>query len=143
MSEEFLKMKKSTIDNCKIIELPKFQDNRGIISIIESRKNISFDIKRVYYLHDVPIGSERGGHAHKKLQQLIIALKGSFEITLNDSVSKKTIQMDCSDYGLYLPSMIWLKIYNFTTDTVCLVLASEYYDKNDYIYNLRNYKSLK
>lgn len=136
-------MKKSTIDNCKIIKLPKFQDNRGIISVIEGRNNISFDIRRIYYLYDVPRGLERGGHAHRKLQQFIIALTGSFDIIINDSVSKKTIHLNCSDYGLYLPSMIWQNINNFTFGSICLVLASEYYDKNDYIDIFSDFKSLK
>lgn len=131
-------MKKSTVDDCKIIELPKIQDNRGNISFIEGNEHIPFDIRRVYYLYDVPGGAKRGGHAHKELQQLIIAITGSFDVVINDGVSKKRIQLNQSHYGLYLPTMIWRKLDNFTSGSVCLVLASEKYDENDYI---RNYKT--
>jgi len=120
------------IENCNIVDLPKINDPRGNLTFVESSRNIPFDIQRVYYLYDVPEGAERGGHAHKELHQLIIAVAGSFDIHLDDAQSKKTIHLDSSHKGLYVCPMIWREINSFSSGAVCMVLASEYYDELDY-----------
>jgi len=120
------------LNTCQIFDLPRINDPRGNLSFIEANRHIPFDIRRVYYLYDVPGGAERGGHAHKALHQLIIAMSGSFDIHLDDGYAKKTIHMNRSYYGLYVCPMIWREIDNFSSGAVCMVLASEYYDELDY-----------
>lgn len=120
------------IENCNILELPRIGDPRGNLTFVEGGKHIPFDIRRVYYLYDVPGGAERGGHAHKALHQLIIAMSGSFDIHLDDGAGKKTIHMNRSYNGLYVCPMIWREIDNFSSGAVCMVLASDYYDEQDY-----------
>ena len=120
------------IDKCKIMDLPIINDPRGNLTFVEAGRHIPFDIRRVYYLYDVPGGSERGGHAHKELHQLIIAMSGSFDIHLDDGHAKKTIHMNRSYYGLYVCPMIWREMDNFSSGAVCMVLASNYYDETDY-----------
>lgn len=120
------------IDKCKIIELPRINEPRGNLTFVESKRHIPFAIQRVYYLYDVPGGAERGGHAHKALHQLIIAMSGSFDIHLDDGYSKKTVHMNRSYNGLYVCPMIWREIDNFSSGAVCMVLASDYYDELDY-----------
>jgi len=120
------------IEDCRIIDLPKINDSRGNLTFIESTRHIPFSIQRVYYLYDVPGGSERGGHAHKALHQLIIATSGSFDIHLDDGYSKKTVHMNRCHYGLYVCPMIWREMDNFSSGAVCMVLASNYYDESDY-----------
>jgi hypothetical protein len=122
----------SLLEKCKIIDLPKINEPRGNLTFVEGRRHIPFDIKRVYYLYDVPGGSERGGHAHIALHQLIIAMSGSFDIHLDDGISKKTMHMNRSYYGLYVCPMIWREIDNFSSGAVCMVLASEFYEESDY-----------
>jgi dTDP-4-dehydrorhamnose 3,5-epimerase-like enzyme len=120
------------IEHCKLIDLPKIADPRGNLTFVESDRHIPFPIRRVYYLYDVPGGAERGAHGHRELQQLIIAMSGSFDIHLDDGFGKKTIHMNRSYYGLYICPMIWREIDNFSSGAVCMVLASEYYDERDY-----------
>lgn len=120
------------IQDCKIVELPKIDDPRGSLTFIEANRHIPFLFQRVYYLYDVPGGAERGGHAHKALHQLIIAMSGSFDIHLDDGLEKKTVHLNRSYYGLYVPPMIWREIDNFSSGSVCMVLASDYYDELDY-----------
>jgi dTDP-4-dehydrorhamnose 3,5-epimerase-like enzyme len=120
------------IEQCRIIELPKISDPRGNLTFVEANRHIPFDIKRVYYLYDVPGGSERAGHAHKQLQQLFIAMSGSFDIILDDGDQKIKYHMNRSYYALYVSSMIWRNLDNFSSGAVCMVLASEYYDESDY-----------
>jgi dTDP-4-dehydrorhamnose 3,5-epimerase-like enzyme len=124
-----------SIENCKILQLPRIEDPRGNLTFIESNRHIPFDIKRVYYLYDVPGGAERGGHAHKALHQMIIAIAGSFSIHLDDGFNKETIHMNRGYSGLYVCPMIWREIDNFSSGAVCLVLASDYYDEADYFRN--------
>ena len=120
------------LNKCKIIELPKISDPRGNLTFVESQHHIPFDIKRVYYTYDVPGGAERGGHAHKELKQLIIAMSGSFDITLDDGFEKKTFHLNRSYFGLYVNTMVWREIDNFSSGSVCMVLASELYSEADY-----------
>ncbi len=121
-----------SLEECKIIEFPKIEDRRGNLTFLESGRHCPFDIKRVYYLYDVPGGAERGGHAHKDLEQLIIAASGSFDVVLDDGHQKKTFQLNRSYYGLYVPRMVWRELVNFSSASVCLVLASNYYTEDDY-----------
>lgn len=127
------------IDLCRTIELPKITDPRGNLTFVESGHQIPFDIQRVYYLYDVPGGSERGGHAHKALSQLIIAMSGSFDVVLDDGVKKKRVHLSRSYYGLYVCPMIWRELDNFSSGSVCMVLASNLYDESDYFRNYDDY----
>lgn len=127
-------------NKCKIIELPKITDKRGNLTFIEGNRHIPFDIKRVYYLYDVPGGEERGGHAHRSLQQFIIAANGSFDVILDNGTTKMRFHLNRSYYGLYIPKMIWRELDNFSSGSVCVVLASEYFDEDDYI---RDYQTFR
>jgi dTDP-4-dehydrorhamnose 3,5-epimerase-like enzyme len=120
------------IDDCKIIDLPMIKNPKGNLTFIEAGRQIPFDIRRVYYLYDIPGGEERGGHAHRALHQLIIAMSGSFDIRLDDGRAEKTVHMNRSYYGLYICPMIWREIDNFSSGAVCMALASEFYDEADY-----------
>lgn len=120
------------LKNCRIIELPRIQDHRGNLTFIESGRHIPFDIKRTYYLYDVPGGATRAAHGHKVLHQLMIAMSGSFDVTLDDGIEKKVFHLNRSYYGLYIPPMIWRDLDNFSSGAVCMVLASEYYDEREY-----------
>lgn len=122
-----------SLNDCKIIELPKISDPRGNLSFIEGGQHIPFDIKRVYYLYDVPGGSDRGSHAHKNLHQFIVAMSGSFDVVLDDGVGKRRFHMNRSYYGLYVSPMKWRDLDNFSSGAVCMVLASEHYEEADYI----------
>ncbi len=124
-----------SIDRCNLFNLPKIQDPRGNLTFIEGGNQVPFDIKRVYYLYDVPGGSERGGHAHKDLHQLIIAMSGSFDVLLDDGSHKKRMHLCRSYYGLYVCPMIWRELDNFSSGSVCMVLASNRYDEADYYRN--------
>ncbi len=121
-----------SINDCKIIELPKIHDVRGNLTFIENSRHIPFDIQRAYYLYDVPGGAERGGHAHKGLHQLIIAMSGSFDVILNDGGGQTRFHLNRSYYGLYVCPMIWRELDNFSSGSVCMVLASNFYDEADY-----------
>lgn len=122
-----------SIADCRIIELPKISDPRGNLSFIEGGRHVPFDIKRVYYLYDVPGGSDRGSHAHKSLHQFIVAMSGSFDVVLDDGREKKRFHLNRSYYGLYVCPMMWRDLDNFSSGAVCMVLASTYYDAGDYI----------
>lgn len=124
---------KGPLSECRKIDLPKVEDERGNLTFIEQSNHIPFDIKRVYYLYDVPGGERRGGHAHKELEQFIIAANGSFDLILDDGYQEETFHLNRSYYGIYLPKMMWRELENFSSGSVCLVLASDYYDEDDYI----------
>jgi len=124
-----------TIKDCRIIDLPKIADHRGNLTFIEADRHIPFLIQRVYYLYDVPGGAERGGHAHKEMHQLIVAMSGSFDVVLDDGSEKKRFHLNRSYYGLYVCPMIWRELDNFSSGSVCLVLASNLYDEGDYYRN--------
>lgn len=121
------------IDDCRIINLPKIADPRGNLTFVEGGRNIPFEIRRVFYLYDVPGGESRGGHAHRKCQQFIVAMSGSFDVIVDDGENRRTFTLNRSYYGLYLPSMIWREMANFSSGSVCMVLASEFYDESDYL----------
>jgi len=120
------------LEDCRIIELPKISNPQGNLTFVEGNSQIPFDIQRVYYVYDVPGGAERGGHAHKDLHQLIIAMSGSFDITLDDGKDKKKFHLARSYYGLYVCPMIWREIDNFSSGSVLMVLASNKYSEDDY-----------
>lgn len=124
-----------SISDCRIIDLPKISDPRGNLTFIEGGEHIPFDIKRVYYLYDVPGGAERGAHGHRKLQQFIVAMSGSFDVILDDGFETKTVHMNRSYYGLYVCPMMWRDITNVSSGAVLMVLASEFYDESDYFRN--------
>lgn len=128
------------LEDCRIIDLPKISEPRGNLTFVEGDNHIPFDIKRVYYLYDVPGGAERGAHGHKRLQQLVIAMSGSFDVVLNDGVNQKRFHLNRSYYGLYVCPMMWRDITNISSGAVCLVLASDCYDEADYYRDYTEFK---
>lgn len=127
----------------KIIELPKISDPRGNLSVIEEFKDIPFKIERTYWIYDVPGGEARGGHAYKENEEFIVALSGSFDVILDDGITKQTFSLNRSYYGLYVPSRIWREMLNFSTNSLALVLASTKYNPKDYIYDYDMFKLLR
>ena len=125
----------------KQIQLPKITDQRGNLTFIEGNNHIPFTIKRIYYLYDVPGGESRGGHAHKKLEQLIIAVNGSFDVILDDGETKQRFHLNRSYNGLYVAPKTWRELDNFSSGSVCLVLASECFDESDYIRDYEDFKN--
>jgi len=125
----------SSIDQCKIIDLPKINDPRGNLTFIESEKHIPFEIKRVFYIYDVPTGESRGAHAHHTLKQFIICLAGSFDVNVDDGSKKKVIHLNRPWQGVFIPPRIWDSEANFDPGSVCLVLSSDMYNEKDYIRN--------
>jgi hypothetical protein len=119
--------------NSRIIDLPKIVDKRGNLTAIEANQDIPFAIKRVYYVYDIPGGESRGGHAHKQQQEFIIAASGSFDAILDDGMHKHRYHLNRGYYGLYVPQVIWRDLDNFSTGSVCLVLASDHFDEADYV----------
>lgn len=121
-----------SVHDCKIIELPKITDQRGNLTFIESGRHMPFEMKRIYYLYDVPGGAARAAHGHRNLHQLMISLSGSFDVTLDDGKEKKVFHLNRSYYGLYIPPMMWRDLDNFSSAAVCMVVASDFYDESDY-----------
>jgi len=122
----------TTLTDIQIIEIPKIEDTRGNLSVIED-KVIPFEMKRVYYLYDVPSGAERGGHSHKKQQEFLVALSGSFDVVLKDGNEHKTVTLNKPNVGLLIPNGIWRELQNFSSGSVCLVVASDVFEEEDYI----------
>lgn len=121
-----------SLKECKLIELPKISDPRGNLTFVEGGKHVPFEIKRIYYLYDVPGGAQRAGHAHKSLHQVLVALSGSFDIKVDNGFSQIKFHLNRSYQGLYIPAMVWRDIDNFSSGAVCLALASTYYDESEY-----------
>ena len=132
-----------SISDCSIIELPKISNRAGNITPVHSGVNVPFDIKRVFYLYDIPGGESRGAHAHKNCHQFLVAASGSFEVMFDDGLNKKTVQLNQPYYGLHIPPMIWACELNFSSGAICLVLTSELYDANDYLRDYNQYLNLK
>ncbi|HEX2273354.1 MAG TPA: FdtA/QdtA family cupin domain-containing protein [Acidimicrobiales bacterium] len=120
------------VESCRIINLPKVHDPRGNLTFIEGTRHVPFEIRRLYYLYDVPGGESRAGHAHRHLEQFIIAASGSFDVLLDDGTAKHRFSLNRSYFGLYIPPLIWREIENFSSGSVCLALASEFYEESDY-----------
>lgn len=135
--QEAEQMRSARVKDCQVVNLPKIADPRGNLTFIESGKHVPFDVKRVFYLYDVPGGESRGGHANRACRQFIVAMSGSFDVIVDDGCERRTIGLNRSYYGLYVPNMIWRELDNFSSGSVCLVLASDFFDESDYI---RNYK---
>lgn len=137
-------MRGMIIDDCKLVQLDKHHsDRKGNLSVVEGGKDVPFEVKRVYYLYDVPGGESRGGHAHKALYQLIVAVSGSFSVTLDDGVDKRTFVLNRPYQGLLVVPGIWRTLDDFSSGAVCMVLASEKYDEMDYVREYEEFLSLK
>jgi hypothetical protein len=121
------------INDCRILPLPKIPDDRGNLTFIEESKPVPFTIHRTYWIYDVPGGEARGGHAYRELQEFFVALSGSFDVVLDDGVNRKIVSLNRSYFGLYVPNMIWRHLENFSTNAVCMILASSPYSEGDYI----------
>jgi len=134
---------KNSVYDCVILPLNKIHNSAGNITIVEGQKNVPFDVRRIYYLYDIPGGAARGGHAHKELYQLIIAASGSFDVLLDDGQNKKIVTLNRSDYGLMIVPGIWRELMEFSSGAICLVLASQTYDNNDYIREYSVFLELK
>ena len=134
---------KNSVYECVIMPLSKIHNRAGNITIIEGCINIPFDIKRIYYLYDIPGGEDRGGHAHRELYQLIVAASGSFNVLLDDGQNKKIITLNRPDYGLMVVPGIWRELLEFSSGAICLVLASHKYDANDYIRDYDDFVNIR
>lgn len=134
---------KSSVYDCVILPLNKIHNRAGNITIVEGQKNVPFDVKRIYYLYDIPGGEDRGGHAHKELRQLIVAASGSFDVLLDDGTNKKIVTLNRPNYGLLVVPGIWRELMEFSSGAICLVLASEVYSEDDYLRDYPDFIELK
>ena len=132
-----------TVEDCRIIELPRFLDARGNLSFVEQNNHIPFEIKRTYWIYDVPGGEERGGHAFRQNEEFIVALSGAFDVVVDDGQHKKTFSLNRSYYGLYVPNGLWREMNNFSTNSFALEFGSTHYDKSDYIRGYDEFLKLK
>ena len=132
-----------TVDDVRIIELPKFLDARGNLSFAEQNNHIPFEIKRTYWIYDVPGGENRGGHAFKQNEEFIVALSGAFEVIVDDGNQKKRFTLNRSYYGLYVPAGLWREMENFSTNSLALEFGSIHYDEKDYVRSYDEFKKLK
>jgi dTDP-4-dehydrorhamnose 3,5-epimerase-like enzyme len=121
------------VSGCRILDLPVVRDQRGNLTVIEATKHVPFEIRRIFYLYDIPAGEHRAGHAHKTLAQVLVALAGSFDVIIDDGRQQQTVTLNRPFIGLYLPHLVWRDIQNFSAGSVCLALASDHYDEADYI----------
>lgn len=133
----------STVNDVRVVELPKFLDARGNLSFVEQNNHIPFEITRTYWIYDVPGGEERGGHAFKENQEFIVALSGAFDVMVDDGFTKKTFSLNRSYYGLYIPAGLWRIIENFSTNAFALEFGSEHYSEEDYVRNYGDFLKLK
>jgi dTDP-4-dehydrorhamnose 3,5-epimerase-like enzyme len=129
-------------EKCRIVNFPKITDARGNLSFVEEHRQVPFEIKRVYYLYDVPSGATRGGHAHKALEQVVIALSGSFDVVLDDGYSRRKFFLNRPHYGLYIPPGIWRELENFSSNSVALSLVSQVYTESDYVRDYGIFKNM-
>ena len=129
------------LSDCRIIELPKIPDDRGNLSFFENNKQLPFEISRVYWIYDVPGGEVRGGHAYENLQEVIIALSGSFDVLLTDGISEKKFTLNRSYYGLYIPKMIWRSLENFSTNSLAFIATDHLYEEKQYIRDFDEFKN--
>ncbi len=136
-------MKNNSVYDCAVVDLSKIQNSSGNITVVENGSNIPFDVKRIYYLYDVPGGQQRGGHAHYKLEQYIIAASGSFDVLLDDGKNKKKITLNRPNFALHIVSGLWRELHNFSSGSISLVLASEKYEEKDYIRDYYDFLKLK
>ena len=136
-------MRKATVFDCTMVTLPINHQTNGNLTAVSNSNQVPFDIKRVYYLYDVPGGFSRGGHGHKELQQLIVALSGSFDIIVDDGNVKRTFHLSRPNMGLYMPSGLWRELDNFSSGSICFVLASHEYDENDYFRDYEKFTAWK
>lgn len=132
-----------TVEDVKIVELPKFADPRGNLSFVEQLNHIPFEIKRTYWIYDVPGGENRGGHAFKENEEFIVALSGAFDVIVDDGENKKMFTLNRSYYGLYVPAGLWREMENFSTNSLALEFGSIHYDEKDYIRDYQEYLKMK
>ena len=136
-------MKESGVYNCHVLDLNKIHNRAGNITIVEGEQNVPFSVRRIYYLYDIPGGESRGGHAHRELYQLIVAASGSFEVLLDDGKNKKIIRLNRPNYGLLIVPGIWRELFEFSSGAICMVLASQKYDEEDYIRDYDSFIKIK
>ena len=136
-------MKEASIYDCSIIELPRLKNRAGNITVVNNNDNIPFEVKRIFYIYDIPGGEDRGAHAHKDCHQFLVAVGGSFEVEMDDGTNKRTVILNRPYYGLHIPPGIWAAEKGFSSGAVCLVLASHKYDEKDYIRDYRNFLKYK
>ncbi len=141
VEENRISAEMATVDDCRLIELPKVTDPRGNLTFIETSRHVPFDIRRVFYLYDVPTGADRGAHAHRALHQCLICLAGSFDVTLDDGRRSRRVTLNRPWRGLHIPPMIWAAEVNFNPGSVCMVLASALYDEKDYYRHYEEFRS--
>lgn len=138
-----MQLSKHRIADCYLVDLSKIQDRSGNITVVENGESIPFDVKRIYYLYDVPSGEDRGGHAHYELEQYIIAASGSFDVILNDGRHVKRISLNQPNIALHVVSGLWRELDNFSSGSICMVMASQKFDENDYIRDYKNFLDYK
>ena len=138
-----MKLKNNTVFDCAIIDVAKIYNEAGSITVVENEKNIPFDVKRIYYLYDIPSGELRGGHAHYELEQFLISASGSFDVLLDDGKNRKNFSLNRPNLALHIVPGLWREIYNFSSGSICLVLASHKYNEKDYIRDYKNFLDYK
>jgi hypothetical protein len=138
-----MKLKTSSVYDCSVIDVAKVHNEAGNITVVQNGQNIPFEVKRVYYLYDVPSGEARGGHAHYELEQFIVAASGSFDVIIDDGINKKRVSLNRPNLALHIVPGLWRELDNFSSGSICMVLASHKYDEKDYIRNHDEFKTLK